>query len=348
LLIHKPEKVEHVSGSIQIAIAEIDADKLHITSCNEQFLKYVQLGEFSCSGKCTYIKNCPALRVASTGVPRYVAHRHPCSGKDAPSKIFILYPVSSDGSLRVVLIIFEQHGEGGLHTASAYAKLEGVISEVLTIISHELKTPLTVSLGCVQLAFEEEDAKRRNAILKLAEKNLLRQSRVIEQMIELTKHRLGIVHLYLRDVDISTILQKAVSRKQPLARERGVEIEAELNRLPPVRADPAYIAYAIEEVIDNSIKFNKENGKVRIAARWDGEGVCIDIEDTGIGISPENLAKIFEPFFQEDSSPSRQYSGLGLGLTIAKKVIELHRGYISVESQAGRGSCFKIWLPAAK
>lgn len=357
--------VDNLCNIAEIAIAEIDSN-LQISSCNDEFLKYVQLprGEVVGSAcrevfKCNGMRHsCPVLQTLSTGNPRNMVDKHPCNGSPSPSQ-FILYPIrksnSSSSSVLFVMVSFSkiiqnlkskalnlQYHDAG----KRLRQLETAISDTLTVISHELKTPLTVSLGCIYLAMEEKDTRKRKEILRMARRNLMRQSRVIEQMLELSKIRCGFATLSLTKENISTIVQKAVMEKLPFARERGVKIEMKLQDMPEVEVDSAYLTYAIKEIIDNSIKFNRRGGRVKVSSYVEDGNVLIAVEDTGIGISEENLDRIFEPFYQEDSSSTRKYSGLGLGLTLAKRIVELHNGSIAVKSGQGEGSYFKIIIPA--
>ncbi len=134
-----------------------------------------------------------------------------------------------------------------------------------------------------------------------------------------------------------------------LAEKKDLTLTSEVSgNLPDVLVDNTQITRVISNLIDNAIKFNKKGGKISIEAMQKGEFAEISVTDTGIGIAEDNLPKLFDGFYQVDSSSSRVYGGTGLGLTAAKEIIEAYGGKIGVESEPGRGSKFYFTLPIAK
>lgn|GEM_PF-2180889 len=354
-------------GVVGIAIVEIDS-RLRVCSCNDEFAKLVHMpmDKLVCSS-CRVIFNCvfsahscPVLQTFASGEPLNIIDKQPCTGIPGPYQ-FTFYPIrDSGGNVRRVLVAIadfsgvirrlkselERSYSRLLSVNRRLRDLEGVTSDILAIVSHELKTPLTISLGCIDLALEEEDTEKRKRILLMARRNLMRENRIIDGMLELSKIRRGVMTLMFRRENISTLVQKAVKEKLPFAMQRGVRVEMELRDLPKVEVDPAYLIYAVEQIIDNSIKFNKRGGLVRVSTHVRNGMVEIAVEDTGVGIAEENLERIFEPFYQEDSSTSRKYPGIGLGLTLARKIIEFHGGSIKIESMGrNRGCTCKVILP---
>ncbi len=341
-------------GETGIAIVEIDR-RLRIRSYNDEFARLMGiLGNEAVCTSCRTVLNCtfsadtcPALRTIMSGKPFTAVDVNPCTGIPGPYQ-FTFHPIR-DSSLRVarVVIAIADFSEVIRRLRSELERsymrlmdvnrrlrdLEGVTTDILSIVSHELKTPLTISMGCIDLAMEEKNAAKLRELLLMARRNLMRENRIIDGMLELSKIRRGVMTLVFRKEDITSLVHKAVKEKLPFAAQREVRFDLNLERVPRVEVDPAYIIYALEQVIDNSIKFNRRGGVVKVNTRTVNGMVEIIVEDTGVGIAEENLERVFEPFYQEDSSASRRYPGIGLGLTLASKIVEFHGGRIHLESR---------------
>lgn len=223
-------------------------------------------------------------------------------------------------------------------------------SEFLAAISHELRTPLNIILGYADLlregvlgalTHEQLDAVER---LHKSGGELLE---LITAVLNLTQLDFGRVSTAYQAVSISALLHDLDLET------RDLQVRSDLTfvwlmseELPLVETDPGTTKLVLKNLLTNAIKFTKQ-GSVTISAVSRAGGVEISVSDTGIGIPAEGLALIFEPFRQLDSSATRQYGGVGLGLHIAKRLLDLLGGEITVESQVGRGSTFRVWLPAA-
>jgi signal transduction histidine kinase len=352
---------------VGIAIVEIDR-RLRIRSYNHEFAKLIGLPRNEVMySSCRVIFNCvfsayscPVLQTFISGKPLNIVDIHPCTGIPGPYQ-FTFYPIkdSAQRVSRVIIAIadfsrviwrlkseLEKSYSRLLDVNRRLRDLEGITTDILSIVSHELKTPLTISMGCIDLAMEEEDIEKRRDILLMARRNLMRENRIIDGMLELSKIRRGIMTLVFRKEDIIPLIRKAVKEKLPFAAQKEVKVEMDVKALPEVEVDPAYLVYAVEQIIDNSIKFNRRGGMVKVSASAMDGSIEIAIEDTGVGIAEENLERVFEPFYQEDSSSSRKYPGIGLGLTLAKKIIEFHGGSIKIESMGrGKGTRCRVILP---
>ena len=359
--------VDNRGGEVGIGIVEIDR-RFRVRSYNDEFVKLIgmprnEIRSSSCRVvfNCVFSANsCPVLQTFMSGKPLNVVDIHPCTGIPGPYQ-FTFYPIrdSAHHVSRVLVAIADFSGvirrlkselEKSylrlLHVNRRLRDLEGVTTDILSIVSHELKTPLTISMGCIELAMEEEDAEKRKDILLMARRNLMRENRIIDGMLELSKIRRGVMTLVFRKEDIIPLIRKAVKEKLPFAAQKGVRVEMDIKALPKVEVDPAYLVYAVEQIIDNSIKFNRRGGLVKVSASAMDGVVEISVEDTGVGIAEENLERVFEPFYQEDSSSSRKYPGIGLGLTLAKKIIEFHGGSIKLESMGrDKGTKCRIIIP---
>ena len=337
-------------------VAEIDSS-LTITSCNSEFKKLagVQvLGRrcrevFGCS---MAEATCPAKR-ASAQRRAVRATQVPCAADGEVCFLPLSDGMSADGAIMLLsresrlIETLETVCRNLLRRNMKLSRFERAIKDTLSIVAHELKTPLTIALGCISLAMTERNGAKREELLEMAKRSLMRQNNIIERMSELYKIQCGVLSLNLRECDLAEIVEEAMLRKLPFAVEKGVRLELRTACGARVFADPDYLRHAIEEVLDNSIKFNREGGCVRVEVRACNGSVEVVVCDTGVGIAEEQMELIFEPFFQGDMSTTRRYPGVGLGLTLARKIVELHSGGVEVECRKKeRGVLCRITLPA--
>jgi two-component system phosphate regulon sensor histidine kinase PhoR len=148
-------------------------------------------------------------------------------------------------------------------------------------------------------------------------------------------------------VEVAATLSKVVDFMRPAAEKRRQVLEYAPNgNLPGVAGDPDYLERAVSNLVDNAIKYTPEGGRIRVSAKSAGSEVLIEVADSGIGIPPEDVPRVFERFYRVDKSRSREMGGTGLGLSIVKHVVHVHGGSVDVESAVGKGSTFRVRLPA--
>lgn|GEM_PF-6283929 len=226
-------------------------------------------------------------------------------------------------------------------------EIDKIKSYIISNVSHELRTPLTIAKSAIDLAMEEEDPEARNELLKKAVKALARQNDVIEDLITISRIQKKEIKLDLKITNLVDIIKRCIKDKEELASKKNVKITLEYKEIPYINADEKYLRHAILDLLDNAIKFNRDGGKVWIKVERKNSEVEVIIKDTGIGIPVDKLEEIFKPLTQLDPSTTRKYGGTGMGLTITKRIIELHGGTIKVKSKIGQGSEFSFSLKAA-
>ncbi|TMD55736.1 MAG: HAMP domain-containing histidine kinase [Chloroflexi bacterium] len=221
-------------------------------------------------------------------------------------------------------------------------------SEFLASVSHELRTPMNAIIGYTKLMLDgldgEMTAQQQTDLFRVAQAadNLLG---LINGLLDLAKIEAGKMELNVEEVNINDVTDEALELVRPHADEKGLQVRALIPLgLPNVWADRARVRQVLANMLANAVKFT-ERGTVSVAATAAEGWVTVSVSDTGVGISPEAQAYVFDEFRQADSSTTRRYGGTGLGLAISKRLVTLHGGRIWVDSEVGRGSSFHFTLP---
>ncbi len=222
--------------------------------------------------------------------------------------------------------------------------------QFLATVSHELRTPLGALLGWARiLRAGNTDPETSARALEAIERNANAQAQLIEDILDLSSIISGKLSLSVKTVDLSSIVQAAVDSVLPAAEGKGVKVRVKLGQdIGYIKGDPNRLQQVVWNLVSNAVKFTPRSGQVDVQVERVNSHVEIVVCDTGQGISSEFLPYVFEAFSQEDSSSTRKYSGLGLGLSIVRQLVELHGGTIQVYSAGeAQGASFKIILPVA-
>ncbi len=220
--------------------------------------------------------------------------------------------------------------------------------EFVSNVSHELKTPLssikvlTESL-LLQQSLPEEMYRE---FLQDINSEIDRQTSIVNDLLTLVRLEEGGENvLNVSSFILNDMTEDILKRLKPLAKEKNVELVLESIRDVEIEADETKLTLALSNLIQNGVKYNKEGGLVKVTIDSDHMNAVIQVSDTGIGIDEAHFAKLFQRFYRVDKARDREAGGSGLGLSIVRQIIMLHRGTISVESQVGEGSCFTAKLP---
>ncbi len=233
---------------------------------------------------------------------------------------------------------------------STFARLEAAFAHQARFTSdasHELRTPLSVILSQTQTALSRErSSSEYREALEACQRAAQRMRQLAESLLELSRLDAGQEPMKREPFDLGRVARDCVELVRPLAAERGVRI---LCDLPEVKSlgDAARIGQVATNLLSNAIHFNRSGGEVRVTTRADNGAALLAVADTGEGISAEDLPHIFERFYRADKSRSRSQGRAGLGLAIAKAIVEAHGGVITVASRPEAGSEFTVKLPAA-
>jgi len=228
-------------------------------------------------------------------------------------------------------------------------ELNRLKNDFISNISHELRTPLAHMVGYIDLLKAEAlgalSEEQRNAVAVL-EKSYRRLNSLIDNLLFMAFDTTESLHLETGAVDLTNVCDEIIKQNQTKAQTAGIQVSSSLPaNCPPVQADVNKIEWVLNQLVDNAIKFNQTGGKVLLNVTLDARRILIAVADTGIGIANEKIEEIFEPFHQLDSSSTRRAGGAGIGLTLAKRIVEAHGSKLQIESHSGRGSRFSFSLP---
>ncbi len=232
-----------------------------------------------------------------------------------------------------------QQNELALQLEQERARL---LETFVTDISHEFKTPLAVINTSSYILSKSDDSEKRathSNMIKVQVNNLDQMLDGILEIVKITSH----FDLEKEHIRLAGLVQEIVDSFIFADNDKGLEWQVDLDSTITVDADAQKLARIVYEILENAVQFTPANGTISVSLHADGEQVCILIEDTGIGIAPEEIGKIFDRFYRVDKARSTRNTGLGL--SIAKLLVDAHHGQINVESKPGKGSRFEILLP---
>src|SRR5262245_24523274 len=267
-------------------------------------------------------------------------------------------PVNFDDDYQALLTSVAQHCAQALDRARLYESTQRaradaeranrIKDEFVSVVSHELRTPLSAILGWASMLQRGTlSSEKTTRALQSISENASRQARLIEELLDFSRVASGRTSLHLERVDMRELIRNVVESMVPTAAARGVELHH--SPAPPVDVDGDIrrLEQVFFNIIDNALKFTPKGGRVSLDVRIVDSHVDVQVTDTGPGIDAEFLPRVFDRFRQADSTTSRAHGGLGLGLSIAKQLVEAHKGTISAASAGkGHGATFTVRLPA--
>ncbi|MBZ4486529.1 ATP-binding protein [Microbacterium sp. cx-55] len=217
---------------------------------------------------------------------------------------------------------------------------------LVSSVSHELRTPLTSIIGYLELAVDDPNVPARaRKNLEIAERNAARLLGIVSDILTASSRSEMSADLTIsqQDIDVAEVLRASGEAWEPTAAERAIEIDMDGIRPAPAYADPLRMRQVIDNLISNAVKYNRDGGYVALAVHSDGLATSITVTDSGIGLSSDELHRVFERFFRAGDDEA---TGTGLGLSISREIVRAHGGEVTVTSAVGVGSTFTVILPA--
>ena len=230
----------------------------------------------------------------------------------------------------------------------AEQEAERVKDEFIALVSHELRTPLTSIIGYQELLLEGEagplSAEQRR-FLEVVDRNAKRLLHLVGDLLFVARFEAGKPTIEPKIVELRNLASESVLAARPFAEQKRVELNLVRADVPACWGDPHRLAQTFDNLISNALKFTPEGGKVDVELSTEGRHAVIEVSDTGVGIPISEQNLLFERFFRASTATKRAIQGAGLGLTIVKAIVEAHGGTISVTSEAGTGTTFRVQLP---
>lgn len=314
----------------------------HAEMIGKNFLELSNSREFD-------LKKIDEARVNDEGILFETTHRKK-DGSIIPVEISAKH-INQDGEKIIIAIIRDfterKKLESELIQAKEHAEeMNRLKTYFLANISHELRTPMNGILGYAEMLMMDLNDPKLREMASMIFKSSKRLHDTLDSLIDLSKLESQVQKLELENVELITVLEDIKASFEDFAREKGLSLKSQ-HKHPRVyfRTDPRIFNKIISNVLSNAIKYTSK-GEINLLTDFRDGNIIIKIVDTGIGISADNLSKIFEPFRQESEGFNRKYEGTGIGLTLTKKFVELLEGNLDIDSEVGKGTTVTITLPA--
>lgn len=240
----------------------------------------------------------------------------------------------------------EREANAAEATAEAYAELSRLKAAFVATVSHELRTPLTTIKGATTTLLKNQDhfdPEQVRTLLEMVERQSDQLGKLIQDLIDVATLEQGEIDFLFEWSDLEDLVRAEVTRAKHSIQQEIDLVVAE--GAGTAKCDKALMGRVVRNLIDNASKFSSAGDVIRIEISEEPDRVSIEISDSGIGIAPEEQERIFDRFYQVDSSLTRRAQGAGIGLNIARELVRLHRGEIDVRSQLGEGARFRVSLP---
>jgi two-component system, OmpR family, phosphate regulon sensor histidine kinase PhoR len=253
---------------------------------------------------------------------------------------------------RVLLMNARPLPSGGavlvIHDLTEVRRLEAMRRDFVANVSHELKTPLTSISGYAEtLLFDAPDPETTRKFLTTILANARRMQRLVDNLLDLARLEAGRWRPEREPLEIADLARDAWESMRDGTRVPAVEFQVEVGpRAETVVADPDALQQVLTNLLENALRYTPPGGRITCRSVVEGSGIAISVQDTGSGITPEHLPRIFERFYRSDPSRSREEGGTGLGLAIVKHLVEAHGGRVSAESERGVGTTITCWIPS--
>lgn len=233
------------------------------------------------------------------------------------------------------------------YTMAKLADIDSSRQEFVSNVSHELKTPITSMKVLADSLIQNEDADLemyKEFMTDIAEE-IERESEIINDLLTLVKTDKSSAEMNIEEVDINQLLEVIIKRVNPIAASRGIDITYESYRDVVADVDSVKLSLALTNIVENAVKYNVDNGWVKVTLNADNKNFHIKVVDSGVGIPDDCKEQVFERFYRVDKARSRDTGGTGLGLAITRNVILMHKGSIKLYSESGEGTTFTIKIP---
>jgi signal transduction histidine kinase len=228
-------------------------------------------------------------------------------------------------------------------------QLDEIKDGFVALVSHELRTPLTSIIGFLEILLDDEQTltSEQRQFLRTVNRNVERLAHLVNELLFLAQVDAGRLELQLAKTDLRELLAEATEAARPTAEAKNIRLTLEAADVEPLLCDRSRIAQLVDNLVSNAVKFTGEGGSVEIRADRSAGGIALSVSDTGIGIPPDEMPRLFGRFFRASSATNAGIPGTGLGLAISQAIAEAHNSTITVQSSPAHGTTFRLVLASA-
>jgi two-component system phosphate regulon sensor histidine kinase PhoR len=251
-------------------------------------------------------------------------------------------PIKDDAGLTTGAVVL-------FHDITQLKQTDKVRRDFVANVSHELRTPLSILRGYIETLLDNPQTsdKELSRILRVMERHSKRLGLLVDDLLTLAHLESRSAGLQFSDVQLAELLQSVIRDWEKKLAEKQLKVVVDLSPdARTIRADETRLHEVLYNLLDNALKYSRENGEIRLRAAQHGPDIVLSVTDNGIGISKDDLRRIFERFYRADKARSRELGGTGLGLAIVKHIAQLHGGRVEAESELGKGTTIRVILPA--
>jgi two-component system phosphate regulon sensor histidine kinase PhoR len=305
------------------------------------------------------------LRDGALGAPLLETVRHATldrliaetlrTGKPKRSELMLTDPKSNaDRHVEVSAVAMKDHTNlttGAVvlfHDITQLKRLDQVRSDFVANVSHELRTPLSILRGYIETLVDYPETSRGelSRILQVMERHSKRLGLLIDDLLSLAQLESSHTNLEIGQVRLRELFDHVLRDWKEKFAEKNLKVIVDLQPdAPPIRADGTRLQEVLYNLLENAVKYSRENGEIRLQAAQRNSEIVLSVSDDGIGISKDDLPRIFERFYRADKARTRELGGTGLGLAIVKHIAQLHGGRVEAESEPGQGTTIRVLLP---
>jgi two-component system phosphate regulon sensor histidine kinase PhoR len=333
--------LQTIFSAMQDALLVVDSNKRVILT-NETFRKLFGLPEIPANTPLLEIVRDPTLDQLIADA--FSGSRPVRSELDIDGSQIELHAVATRneaGEITGALVLF--------HDITELKKTDQVRRDFVANISHELRTPLSILRGYIETLLEHPETSGRelSRILGVMDRHSRRLDMIVEDLLTLAQLESANPNLQLASVDLASFFGEIVRDWEKKLASKRLKVNVDVAPgLPPIRADRTRLQEALYNLLDNAVKYSHENGRVTLVGQYRNGEIELSVSDDGIGISKEDLPRIFERFYRVDKARTQdKVPGTGLGLAIVKHVAQLHGGRVEAESEVGKGTTIRLILP---
>jgi two-component system phosphate regulon sensor histidine kinase PhoR len=234
------------------------------------------------------------------------------------------------------------------HDITELKRIDQIRSDFVANVSHELRTPLSILRGYIETLLDNPKTSREelSRILEVMQRHSKRLGLLVDDLLSLAQLESSSTNLELRDVRVRELFDNIIRDWEDKLTAKNLKVIVDL---PPdslnIRADETRLEEVLYNLLENAVKYSREYGEIRLQARQRRAEIVLSVGDDGIGISKDQLPRVFERFYRADKARSRELGGTGLGLAIVKHIAQLHGGHVEAQSELGKGTTIRVVLP---